>query len=152
VGAGWSAENSVLVLQTNQIDVAKIQKIRSLSIRSQAVFGKLESNSCGVAVAFFRIVDRQRQELSSPVFRVNGVTQVSRECRDPTLTGKVVPDNSNPARQDWPGMCETGCGRFIFDYEGTQFDRFANVWGIGKGYGFYLRDCLGQWHSLPISD
>jgi hypothetical protein len=152
VGAGWSAENSVLVLQAHQIDIAKIQEICSLPIRSQVSFAQLESHSRRVTVALFCVVDRQREQLCGTEFSVNCVTQVCRECRDTTLPGKVVPDNGNPARQHWPWMCKVGCGRLIIDYEGTQFYRFAKVWCIGKRYGFYLGDCVGQWHPFPICD
>ena len=58
VRARWSAENSIFVLHANQINVAEIEEIRGLAVRSQLILGKLEANPGGVAVAFFRIVDR----------------------------------------------------------------------------------------------
>ena len=40
VRASRSAENSIFVLQANQIDVAEIQEIRSLAVRRQLILRK----------------------------------------------------------------------------------------------------------------
>ena len=50
--AGWSAKNSVFMLQANQIDVAEIQEVRSLAVRRQLILRKLEANPGGIAIAF----------------------------------------------------------------------------------------------------
>jgi hypothetical protein len=85
-------------------NVAEIQEIRGLAIRSQLILGKLEANPRGVAVAFFRIVDGQGQQLRGLVFRVDGVTQIRRKRGDAAAPRKVVPDDGNPAWQHGPWM------------------------------------------------
>jgi hypothetical protein len=59
------------MLQTNQIYVAEIQEVRSLPVRRELIFGKLESDSSGVTIAFFCIVDWQRQKFRRAIFSVD---------------------------------------------------------------------------------
>jgi hypothetical protein len=61
------------VLQANQIYVAEIEEVSRLPVRGEVILGKLESHSCRVTVAFFRIVDRQRQKLCRTVFSVDRI-------------------------------------------------------------------------------
>src|SRR5208282_1594699 len=104
VSARWSAENSIFVLHANQINIAKIEEIRGLAIRSQFILGKLEANPRGIAVTFFRIVDGQGQQLRIFVFRVDRVTQIRRKRSDAAAPRKVVADDGDPAWQHGPWM------------------------------------------------
>jgi hypothetical protein len=61
VGAGPPAENSVFVLQADQVNVAEIQEVRSLPIRTQVVLGKLEPDSRRILVSLLGIVHWQCQ-------------------------------------------------------------------------------------------
>jgi hypothetical protein len=97
VAAGRSAENSVLMLQANQVNIAEIQEIRGLAIGSQFILRKFEANSGRIAVTFRSIVDRQREKLGGAVFGVNGVAQIGCEGSDATAPGQVVADNCDPA-------------------------------------------------------
>jgi hypothetical protein len=58
VRTGRSPEYSILMLQANQINVAEIQEIRSLSVRGKFILRELEAYARGVKVTFRRIVDR----------------------------------------------------------------------------------------------
>src|SRR5712671_4933267 len=141
------------MLQTNQVDVAKIQEVRRLSIGSQRILGKLEAHSRWVAVAFFRIVDWQREEFDSTVFRVKRVAQIGRECRDATFARQIVPNHSDAAGQHWPWEYRHGSGGCLLHYEGTQIDHFTNIHGVlwlgvvpnvAEGLNSVFRDCLRQ--------
>src|SRR5258707_7518068 len=129
VAACRAAENSVLMLQTNQVDVAKIQEVRRLSIGSKAILGKLEAHAGGVTVAFGRIVDRQCQKLGSPVFRVDRVAEVCREGRDATFARKIIPNHGDPARQHWPWQGRRGSRSIFFHYEGGKIDHLVSARG-----------------------
>jgi hypothetical protein len=73
------------MLQAHQIDIAKIQEIRSLPVRAQIILAQFKSHPRRIAVALFYIVDWQREQFSGCVFSVNGVAQIRCEGGDPTL-------------------------------------------------------------------
>src|SRR3989442_12252037 len=86
MAAGTATKNSIFVLQAHDIDIAKIQKVRSPPVRSQVIFGQLESYPRGVAVSCFRIVNWQCQQINRTVFRTKSPTQVGCERSDSTLS------------------------------------------------------------------
>ena len=47
MAASRSAENTVLVLQANQVNVTEIQEIGGLAIGSQFILGEFEANPGG---------------------------------------------------------------------------------------------------------
>ena len=61
------------MLQTNQIDVVEIQEVRCLPVGRQLIFGKLESDSCGVTIAFVCVIDWQRQKFRRAIFSVDRI-------------------------------------------------------------------------------
>jgi len=80
-----STKDPVFVLQTDQINVAEIQEISGLAVGSHLILGKFESDSGRVDVAFWRIVDRKRQEFRGAVFGMNRVAQIRGERGDAAL-------------------------------------------------------------------
>jgi len=58
VTARWAAKDSVLVLQTYQIEIREIQKVGGLLIRGQIVLRQRESYPLWVRISGFHIVDR----------------------------------------------------------------------------------------------
>jgi len=115
MAASRATENSVLVLQANQINFAEIQKIRGLAVRGYLAFGQLEPHSLGIPIAFFRIVHRQRQKLRRSKFRADRVTQIGGKCRNPALSWQVIPKDGHPARQHGADFCRKARFRVPFD-------------------------------------
>jgi hypothetical protein len=98
VAASRSAENPILMLQANQVNIAEIQEVGGLAVGSQFILRKFEANPGRIAVTFCSIVDRKREELGGSVFGVNGVAQIGCKRSDATAPGQVVPDDSDPTR------------------------------------------------------
>src|SRR6185437_14416312 len=87
------------MLQTNQIKIREIEEIGSPLIRGQIVLLECESHSLGIGISGLRVIDWHCGQLCRTVLCGNCVTQVSGKGRDPTLTGKIVANNGDSARQ-----------------------------------------------------
>jgi hypothetical protein len=61
------------MLQTDQINIAEIQKVGRLPVGSKIVFGELETHSGRICVTFRGIVHRQSQQLDCAILCVDGV-------------------------------------------------------------------------------
>ena len=57
--AGGATEDSLLVLEADQIDIAEIQKVRGLAVGSQVLFGQLEPHPDGIVVAIVGVVHQE---------------------------------------------------------------------------------------------
>src|SRR5207249_8418115 len=130
------------MLQTNQIDVVEIQEVRCLPVGRQLIFGKLESDSCGVTIAFFCVIDWQRQKFRRAIFSVDRIAQVCRECRDPALPRKIIPDDGDSTWKRRSRLCGRECWCLLLNSEWAKID---------TGHGFNWGHCLWHRHSLAIS-
>src|SRR5712664_3786051 len=139
MAAGTATKNSIFVLQAQDIDIAKIQKVRSPPVRSQVIFGQLESYPRGVAVSCFRIVNWQCQQINRTVFRTKSPTQVGCERSDSTLSWKIVPNDGDSAWKHRSRLHRRECWCLLLNGEGTKID---------AGHGLYWGHCLGQRHSI----
>src|SRR6267378_4537482 len=139
MAAGPATKNSIFVLQAHDIDIAEIQKVRSPPVRSQVIFGQLESYPRGVAVSCFRIVNWQCQQINRTVFRTKSPTQVGCERSDSTLSWKIVPNDGDSAWKHRSRSHRRECWCLLLNGEGTKID---------AGHGLYWGHCLGQRHSI----
>src|SRR5579863_842524 len=132
-----TAENSIFVLHANQINIAEIQEIGCLAIRSQFILGKFESDAGRVRVAFRRVVYRQGQQFRSFVFGVKRVAQIRGEGSDTTFARKVIPDDRDSAWKNRSGMSWKRRNGFFFDDNRVNADRFRIA---GEAEGRATRD------------
>jgi hypothetical protein len=98
VAASGSAENSVLVLQADHVDIVEVQELSGLSIRFQLVLSERPSDARRIVISFFRVVYRERQQSSGTVLGGYGCAKVSGKRRNSTLSGQIVADDRDPAR------------------------------------------------------
>src|SRR5579863_6654041 len=119
-----TAKNSIFVLHANQINIAEIQEIGCLTIRSQFILGKLEPDAGGIRIAFWRVVYRQGQQFRSIVFGVKCVAQIRGEGGDTTFAGEVISDDRDSAWQNRPWMSWKRRNGFFFDDDRIKADRF----------------------------
>ena len=92
MASGWTAEDSILVLQAHHVDIVEVQKFGGFLIRSQIVLSKRPSHPRGIVVTFFGVIDRECQQSSIPVLRGDCAAQVGGECGDSTLPRKIISD------------------------------------------------------------
>jgi hypothetical protein len=69
VASGRTAEDSILVLQAHHVDVVEVQKFSGFLIGRHVVLGERPAHPRGIVVAFFRVVDWERQQSSRPALR-----------------------------------------------------------------------------------
>jgi hypothetical protein len=55
---GGSAENSILVLQADHVDIVEVQELSGFLIRSQVVLGERPSHTRRIVIALLRVVYR----------------------------------------------------------------------------------------------
>jgi hypothetical protein len=93
--SGFAAENSKLMLQADQIDVAGVQVFGGSSVGREVAFADLKSNPAGVRVGGVAVIDRYHRDLGGSVFSGDGVAQICRKSRNSTLPGKVIANHRN---------------------------------------------------------
>ena len=101
VTASRSTENSILVLQTDHVEIVEVQELSGLSIRSQIVLGERPSHPRRIVISSVRVVYRKRQQSSGPALGGYGCAQVGGKSSDSTLPRQIVPDHRDPTRQRW---------------------------------------------------
>ena len=93
--ARTAAKDSIFMLQANQIDIAEIQEVGGLAVGRQIILGQFEAYPSRITVALFGIVHRKSQQLRRAVFRMNGVAQIGCECRNSTMSWKIVANDGD---------------------------------------------------------
>src|SRR6266581_8182902 len=116
------------MLETNQIDVVEIQEVGSLPVGRQLIFGKLESDSSGITIAFFCVIDWQRQKFRRAIFSVDRIAEVCRECRDPALPRKIIPDDGDSTWKRRSQLSGRECWCLLLNGERAKID---------TGHGLY---------------
>src|ERR1700730_5301562 len=101
MASGRPAEDSVLVLEADQVDIVEVQEFSGFLIRRQVILSQRPSYSCRIVISLFRVVYRQGQQSSRPVLRGNGGAQVRCERSNSTLSRKVIADHRDSTRQRW---------------------------------------------------
>src|ERR1035441_361105 len=116
MASGVAAEDSILVLQAYHIDVVEVQEFSCVLVRLHLVLVERPPHPGGIIVAFLSVVDRERQQSSRSVFCGNGAAQVRGERGDSTMSGKIISDHCDSARQRWLRMksCRR-CVHFVLD-------------------------------------
>ena len=110
VAAGRTAEDSILVLQADHVDIVEVQELSGFFIRSQVVLGERPSHPRRIVISLFRVVYRQRQQSSGSVLGGYGRAQVGGKRSNSTLSRQIVPDHRDPARQRWLRLrSRSGC-------------------------------------------
>src|SRR6185369_9032767 len=79
-----ATEDTVFMLQRDEIDVAEIQKIGSVLIGRRIAFREFESNPRRITVVRTRVIDWNCQQLSRLVLCADGVAKICRKRRNPT--------------------------------------------------------------------
>src|SRR5271165_914078 len=104
VTSSRAAEDSVLVLEADHVDVVEVQEFRGIAIGLQVVLGKRPTYACGIVVALFGIVDRECQQSSCAVLRGDRAAKVGRKGGDSTLPRKIIPNHGDSTGQRWFGL------------------------------------------------
>jgi hypothetical protein len=106
----------------------------------EVVLGEFESHSGGIVVALVGIINRQRQQLRSAVFCMQGIAQVGCERRDSTASRKVI-------SYDGDSIGERRVRRYRCQNDGLLFQ--CERLNFNQPYGFYERLYFRQRHSIP---
>src|SRR5271165_621132 len=128
MASGWTAEDSIFVLQAHHVDVVEVQKLSRFLIRLHLVLGERPPHPGGIVVSFFGVIHRERQQSSRPVLCGNGAAQVGGEGSDSTMSRKVVPDHGDPAGQGWLRV-KSRTRRYRPFFGGTLADDFEESLG-----------------------
>src|ERR1035437_446477 len=98
VASGWTAEDSIFVLQAHHVDVIEVQEFSRVLIGLHVVLGERPSHSRGIVISLFRVVHGQSQQSSGSVFPGYGRTEVCGERSNPALPRKIIPDHRDSTR------------------------------------------------------
>src|SRR5450759_4005250 len=101
MASGRTAEESILVLQGNHVDIVEVQEFSRFLIRGLVVLGERPSHPRGIVISLFRVVHWQRQQSSGSVLRGYGAAQVGGERSNSTLSRKIIADHRDSTRQRW---------------------------------------------------
>ena len=104
MAAGIPPENSILVLQTHQVHMTRIQKIGGCSIGGDVALFDLASHPCRVGVRRLPVVDGDHRRSASSVLVSHRIAQICREGCNSTLPGQVVPNHRYPSGSDRLGI------------------------------------------------
>jgi len=92
-----TAEDSVLVLQTDDVDVADIQKVGCALIRRQVAFGQLEPNATRIRVPSWTVVDGNGKTGPLAFVGDDGFAQVCRKRGNPAPSREIVANDREPS-------------------------------------------------------
>src|SRR5271165_62774 len=101
MASGRTAEDSVLVLQTNHVDIVEVQKLSRLLIRGQVILSKRPSHARRVFISFVGVINWERQQSSCTILCGNGCAQVGCERGYSALPRKIIADHGDSAGQRW---------------------------------------------------
>lgn len=93
VAPGLSTEDSVLVLDRDDVDRVDVQEVRGAAVRRDLALGDLEPNARRVCVAPTGIVHREDEALDLRVRAGDGAAQIRRERRNSALTRQVIAEH-----------------------------------------------------------
>jgi hypothetical protein len=96
MASGIASKESILVLQTHQVEIAGIEKVGGGPIGGDVTLDDLESHARGVDVGGFRIIDGYHRQSSGAVLGSDRIAQIGRESGNSTLAGKMVPHHRYP--------------------------------------------------------
>src|SRR5580692_4702717 len=99
MAAGWTAEDSILVLQANHVDVVEVQEFGGFLIRLHIVLRERPSDAIGIVVCLLGVVDRERHQSSGSAFRGYGCAQIRGKSSDPTMSRKIISDHCDSSGQ-----------------------------------------------------
>src|SRR5579859_1599156 len=111
VASGWTAEDSILVLQAYHVDVVEVQKFSRFLIRLHIILCERPSHPGGIVVALIGVVDRQRQQSGTPVLCRDGCTQIRGKGSDPTMSRKIIADHCDSAGERGLRLQSCACAR-----------------------------------------
>ena len=69
MASGRAAENSILVLQADHVDIVEVQEFRGFLVGGHVILRQRPSHSRGIVVSLLRVIHRQRQQSGGAVFR-----------------------------------------------------------------------------------
>src|SRR5580704_14469380 len=97
VTAGRPAKNAELVLQTDDIHIADIEKVRGAQIRRQVLLVNLEADHFRVVVTTFDVIDGHTEALTLGMRGSDGRKQVGGARGDAASTRQMITDESDLA-------------------------------------------------------
>ena len=83
------------MLQRDHVYIIDIQEISSTAVGFNILLGQFEANTRRVLVAYFGIIDRQRDARSALVLLGDGFAEIGGKCGNATLAREVIPDKGN---------------------------------------------------------
>ena len=93
VGAGLAAEDSVLVLHGQHVDVIDVQEVGGAPIRAEVALGDLEPDARRIAVPSAGIVHRQHERVDVRQRCRQRIGEVRRERGDAALARQVIAED-----------------------------------------------------------
>ncbi len=129
MASGRAAENSILVLQADHVDIVEVQEFRGLLIRGHVILRQRPSHSCGIVISLFRIVHRQRQQPGRAIFSRDGLAQVGGEGGDSTMTRKIIANHRDSTGHRRLGMPSRTDGRGLIPRRWAGRDDFQHPSG-----------------------
>jgi len=96
VSARRPAEDTVLVLQADEVDAVAVEEVGGATVRGQLLLGQLEPHALGVGVPGLPVVHRNGDDTRAGTPGGERLAEIGREGRDPALPREVVPDDGNP--------------------------------------------------------
>ncbi len=97
VAAGWPAEDPVLVLEADDVDVADVEEVGRTLIRRQVPLGQFEPDAIRVRVPARTIVDRDGEARILALVTHDRVAEVRCERCDAAASREVITDNRDPS-------------------------------------------------------
>jgi hypothetical protein len=106
-------ENPILVLQTHQVHMTRIQKIGGCSIGGDVALIDLASHPCRVGVRRLPVVDGDHRRSVASVLVSHGIAQICREGGNSTLPGQMVPNHRHSSgKRPAAHQLQRGCRLF----------------------------------------
>jgi hypothetical protein len=93
VPARLGAEDSVLVLDGNDVDGLDVEKIGSPSVRGDVTFGDLETDARWVRVLCADVVHREDEAVELRHLAFDGVAEIRGERCDPAMSRQVIAEH-----------------------------------------------------------
>ena len=113
IAACISPEDSILVLQTHQVHMTRIQKFCGCSIGGDVALIDLALHTCRVGVRRLPVVDGDHRRSADSVLVSHRIAQICREGRNSTLPGQMVPNHRNLSGKRPAGyQLQRGCRLF----------------------------------------
>ncbi len=93
------AVDTKFVLDTKNVGLVKVEKVRGSPVRIETLLGNLESDPRGIIVPRHTIVDCARVDVTRRNGRRDRLAEIGGKRRDPAESGSVTSEKGSPMGQ-----------------------------------------------------